>query len=109
MAFHENSGSPLRSASMTRACPCFCIATQQDLFLAILALDSYNRGYERGMDLPANSQSGDATVVLQADSDANQAAGFFALAYAWEARLLFLIGEQGSGGTNLGDVRNGWF
>jgi hypothetical protein len=40
------------------------MATQTDLFLAILALDAYNRDSNPGMNLPDNaptSQTGDAT------------------------------------------------
>ena len=42
-------------------------ATQADLFLAILALDAYNRSYNPGMAFAGNSDSpgtqiGDATI-----------------------------------------------
>lgn len=35
----------------------------RDLFLAILALDSYNRGYESGIALPISIKIGNATLL----------------------------------------------
>ena len=70
----------------------------KDLFLSILAMDSYNRGYgagisdgehvENGVDLglgdAIGTTIGSATVSNRVSSDANgaaQSAGFYALAY----------------------------
>jgi hypothetical protein len=57
----------------------------RDLFLAILAMDSYNRGYGSGIkNLPSSGKIGDATIAQQSDiregSDAVNA-GFYALPY----------------------------
>jgi len=68
---------------------------QQNLFLAILAMDSYNRGYNAGVDDGQNivngidedglggegSQIGNALVSQQDISEAAKAAGFYAIAY----------------------------
>jgi hypothetical protein len=54
-----------------------------DLFTAILAMDSYNRGYNRGLDVTGNS-IGTATLGLQSDTAGGSAgvnASFFAQAY----------------------------
>ena len=71
----------------------------KDLFLAILSMDSYNRGYEAGIADGGNgdpdglgetkdvSKIGNATVSLapkdvsQEFADSAQAAGFYAIAY----------------------------
>ena len=70
----------------------------KELFLAILSMDSYNRGYgagisngehiENGVDLglgdTIGSKVGSATVSSRVSSDANgaaQTAGFYAIAY----------------------------
>ncbi len=58
------------------------MATPTDLILAILSMDSYNRGYEPGILLDGN-QIGSATVggdeLLPGGS---QAADFYAVAYS---------------------------
>lgn len=63
----------------------------KDLFLAILSLDTYNRGYAKGvvvsgsrdgLDLGEPSrQIGNATILSQDISDAAVNAGFYALSY----------------------------
>jgi len=85
------------------------MATQTDLFLAILALDAYNRGYKRGMVLPASSQIGDAAIALQADDLESQAASFYAVAYSWQGKTVISYrGTRFPGGPDRGDVLNGW-
>ena len=60
-----------------------------DLFLAILAMDAYNRGYNPGIaDLSdtVGMQIGTATISNRSSSLANSpevAAGFYAVAYQW--------------------------
>jgi len=63
----------------------------RDLFLAILSMDSYNRGYGRGIKLDPKESSDDrnevgtrigtATIVRQNISDAAKAAGFYGITY----------------------------
>lgn len=59
----------------------------RDLFLAILAMDAYNRGYGEGVTLPVilnSTQIGNATITHQSDVDSNSDeinAGFYAIAY----------------------------
>jgi hypothetical protein len=63
----------------------------RDLFLAILAMDSYNRGYGKGVVVAGASDGvdngeidrkiGNATIILQDTSEAALAASFFAIAY----------------------------
>lgn len=60
-----------------------------DLFLSILALDSYNRGYNAGVEFgPGSDQSGgkigNATIFLNKGDSAAQAAGFYGIAYTLE-------------------------
>lgn len=61
-------------------------STPKDLLLAILAMDSYNRGYEPGiLGLGGvNTKVGSATFVRESDVDSRSAAvkdGFYATAY----------------------------
>lgn len=60
----------------------------RDLFLAILAMDSYNRGYGQGIGgldaVPNVTQIGMATIAQQSDTNSNTPgvnAGFYAIAY----------------------------
>lgn len=88
------------------------IATQADLFLAILALDAYNRGYNPGMTFNGGSDSpgteiGDARIL---DSSADTSTSFYAIAYTWNNETV--ISYRGTtfenNAANLGDVLNGW-
>ena len=49
-----------------------------DLFLSILAMDAYNRGYNPGIDVGDSNGIGNATIVGQ-KADVN--ASFYAVAY----------------------------
>lgn len=74
--------------------------SQRDLFLAILAMDSYHRGYNRGLVGDASviaSMIGDATVgvgsaVSEDDNSsiatAAKAIGFFAQSYDWNGETI---------------------
>jgi hypothetical protein len=58
----------------------------KDLFLAILSMDSYNRGYTRGIDGLGGIGSGIGNAVIRDQSDtangsAGVSAGFYAIAY----------------------------
>ncbi len=78
----------------------------RDVFLSILALDSYNRGYEPGLDLGTSSdasgtQIGNATISKnKGDADARDAS-FYAIAYNWEGETI--ISYRGS------DYHDGWW
>jgi hypothetical protein len=86
-----------------------------DLFRAILALDSYNRGYKPGVQLGGN-QIGNAVLGLRSDVSAGSAevtASLFAQSYTWNGTTV--ISFRGTdkafpswqNGT-LGDFANGW-
>ncbi len=64
------------------------------LFKAILSMDAYNRGYDRGIKLPTvlnTTQIGNATIVSQIDipeGGAAQSIGFYALAYNYNGEKI---------------------
>jgi hypothetical protein len=67
----------------------------RDLFLSILALDSYNRGYgQRIADLPVvlnSTQLGTAVIIRQSDIAANTDgvnADFYAVAYTYNGETI---------------------
>jgi len=73
------------------------MSISDDLFLAILAMDSYNRGYGAGiagLSDQVDTAIGTATVRkrLQDVSDTfvpeAQAAGFYAIAYDWNGQTV---------------------
>lgn len=65
----------------------------RDVFLSLLALDAYNRGYGANVGgLPESGEIGDASITTRQEifgDDAAailrnwQAAGFYAIAYDW--------------------------
>lgn len=52
----------------------------QDLLFAILAMDAYNQGYDRGL-VHSETQIGTATFSVDDVSQEAQSAGFYAVAY----------------------------
>ena len=76
----------------------------RDLLLAILAMDSYNRGYNQGLKFTQNSDNsgtaiGNAIVSNRSSSDTNSAAykaGFYAIAYDWQGEKI--ISYRGTDG-----------
>ena len=68
----------------------------RDLYLAILSMDSYNRGYGQGVLSLPSGQIGSAVVIRQStvatDSDERNA-GFYALAYSWQGEAIRLGGN----------------
>jgi hypothetical protein len=75
------------------------VVMNRDVFLSILAMDSYNRGY--GANVGRLSQSGSigtATIGINADDPAGvaQAVGFYAVAYDWNGQKVISYR-----GTNL--------
>jgi hypothetical protein len=100
-----------------------------DLFLAILSMDAYNRGYAAGIKDGDNNDTdglgdaagtriGNATVNHASNSNDNSpefAAGFYALAYTLHTGET-VISYRGTDGLTLGtspitggsDIFNGW-
>ncbi|MFK0691159.1 calcium-binding protein [Mesorhizobium sp. IMUNJ 23033] len=87
------------------------MATQTDLFLAILALDAYNRGYNPGMTFAGSSAApgtaiGDATIAVALP---NASTGFYAVAYQWDGETVISYrGTTFDGLPNWRDVLFGW-
>jgi hypothetical protein len=85
-----------------------------DLFLSLLAMDSYNRGPGAGVaNLPAISgqtQIGTGTVSAQDISAAASAAGFYAISYSWNGKTV--ISYRGTDASSFGaawaDIWGGW-
>ena len=72
----------------------------RDLFLAILAMDSYNRDYGSGIQV-SGSSIGNADIVSRASLGLDnqdylnwQAAGFYAIAYDMTGVAGFTAGER---------------
>ncbi len=88
------------------------MAISQDLFLAILAMDAYNRGYNEGLVGLGGigSQIGNATFAVQSDINPNSpdvAASFYAAAYNWNGQTV--ISYRGTDDLSLSaDPLNGW-
>jgi hypothetical protein len=94
------------------------MAISDDLFRAILAMDSYNRGYNAGIGDPVTglpgTQIGNATINNTPNPAGYQAAGFFAQSYTWAGKTVIsyrgtdnLYGNLSSLFTN-GDIWNGY-
>ena len=86
-----------------------------DLFRAILAMDTYNRGYNAGLGDPntglAGTQIGLATIRRDIDLPGGaQAASFFAQAYTLGGKTI--ISYRGTVDDNVlspsSDIRQGW-
>ena len=89
------------------------IATSRDLFLSILALDAYNRGYKPGLlglsEAPG-TQIGTATIT-KTTRDINADVSFYASAYNWNGETVISYRGtrfDGALGPDLGDVMSGW-
>jgi hypothetical protein len=57
--------------------------TTSNLFTAILALDSYNRGFKPQLNIADSSGLGNATLGIATRNVQTEATGFFAQAYDW--------------------------
>ncbi len=70
------------------------MATSTELMYAILAMDSYNRGYNPAIDGLSDAigaQIGNAMISNRSSSDANSpavASGFYAVAYEWNGETI---------------------
>lgn len=72
----------------------------RDLILAILAMDSYNRGYGQGiMGLPVSGALGRATIFtdsrIELGATDTESVGFYALAYDMSAVIGFCYRREG--------------
>ncbi|MEQ1718351.1 MAG: hypothetical protein ABL907_20610, partial [Hyphomicrobium sp.] len=87
------------------------MATERDLFLSILALDAYNRGYNpgiTGLSEAAGNQIGNATIALTTE-DQFKSVSFYAAAYDWNGQTVISYrGTTFEAGPNLGDILYGW-
>jgi Lipase (class 3) len=88
----------------------------RDLFLSILALDSYNHGYNAGTKM-TETQIGLATTTLDTDNQAARNIGFYAIAYDWNGEKVIsyrgtdnysLSNDIGTSGTGASDITSGW-
>lgn len=93
------------------------VATKQDVFKALLALDSYNEGYDSGL-LHGVVKIGNATLLGPADGippgklDEWKSAGFYAAAYRLDDGTT-VISYRGTDNTSIfdttsGDLYTGW-
>ncbi len=65
----------------------------REVFLSLLALDSYNRGYGENLSgLPTSGLIGEAAILTDALGSLNQQdvlnAGFYAIAYDWSGETI---------------------
>jgi Lipase (class 3) len=90
--------------------------SDKDLFMAILSMDSYNRGYGAGITLPETTGIGGASILTLSDlgiSSATysqwQTAGFYAAAYTTQwGTVISYRGTNFDGEPAANDVVNGW-
>ena len=72
------------------------MTTSKDLLLAILAMDSYNQGYDPGL-VTGVTHIGEATLKdnpASLDTSNWQSSGFYAAAYTWGNDTVFPIVAQ---------------
>lgn len=88
-----------------------------DLFLSILALNSYNRGYNVGVKELSDdigTKIGDASIIARKGDQAAKDAGFYATAYTWAGETIFSYrGTDNYGLSNdpvsgASDIWSGW-
>ena len=81
------------------------MALSNQLFLSILAMDAYNRGYDPGLEVAGGL--GDATVGADSailGNDVDISAGFFAQSYFWNDNMI--ISYRGT--DSAIDLWTGW-
>jgi hypothetical protein len=86
------------------------MSISNNLMLAILAMDSYNRGYDAGIDLPADRANvGNAVVGRGTDVAAEPqaaSASFYAQSYSWNGQIVISYRGTDSLPTVLGGREN---
>jgi hypothetical protein len=82
-------------------------ATMNDVVLAILAMDSYNHGYNPGMAVSGYENIDGATIFA---SSADTTTSFYALAYNWNGQSVISYRGTVSASTlpDIGDILFGW-
>ena len=85
------------------------MAINDAVFRSILAMDSYNRGYDAGIRLEG-SQVGNATIRTDALPADSQSVSFFAQAYTWngETVISYRGTDEGSFFDPGADPQNGY-
>jgi hypothetical protein len=92
------------------------MSVSNELFLSLLAMDSYNRGYTPGMtDLSSDpgTRIGNAVILANDLPSGSEAAGFYALSYTWNGQTVISyrgtdnVGFLG-GGDGASDFWRGW-
>ncbi|GAB7550952.1 hypothetical protein NRB_04480 [Novosphingobium sp. 11B] len=98
------------------------MSIDQNVFLSILAMDSYNRGPAQNLDVPGSSL-GNATFSFNNDSiallgNSSLSTGFYAAAYTWNGQIVISyrgtdtqLGETPAeflSSPMLNDIFNGW-
>ena len=76
----------------------------RDVFLSLLALDAYNRGYGQNVGGLCNSgMIGNANIRRQSNISPNSeevAAGFYAIAYEWNGETIISAPSSSWRGSN---------
>jgi hypothetical protein len=80
------------------------MAISRDLFLSILALDSYNRGYGAGININSGNtpiKLGTANFLDQSGTSAPADKGFYGIAYSWNGeKIISYRGTDNYGFSN---------
>jgi hypothetical protein len=93
------------------------MAISRDLFLSLLALDSYNRGYGAGININSGNapiKLGTANFLDQSGTSAPADKGFYGIAYSWNGeKVISYRGTDNYGFSNdpvagATDLLNGW-
>ena len=64
------------------------MAISSDLFMAILSMDAYNRGYNSSIVALTETSIGNATVGIAKGDQAAQDVSFYAQSYTWNGQTV---------------------